>query len=234
MTVYNFTVRATDSLGRVATSPQSVEVYEVDPLWDDVVSLLNFENDFTDAKGVVWTPNGNVYVGAQGAVFDGNGDFLSTGSDSRFGFGTGAFCVDAIFSSTVSNMVMFDQRTTDHHGVFLVNQAPGQLGNDSIAYYGTPGGTRAGAAGHATNDGEQHHYAWSRDAEGVFRQFVNGIKTYEASLTNDFASSRPGRIGAAFNNAAYFNGLVRAHRVTKGVPRYTTDFVPPTWPLPTH
>lgn len=213
-----------------------------DPLWAFVTSLLNFggadgSTTFTDSKGIVtWTPNGNVQVdtslGYNAGLFDGSGDYLQASSDAAFGFGTGDFCVECIMVSTTPDMVSFDNRTTDEHGVMLVNQQPGSGGNNSISYYGTPGGLRSGGSGHATNDGNPHHLAWTRES-GTFREFVDGVKTYEATMTSDLGTSRPGRIGGAFNNAAWFNGWIVVHRITKGVARYTADFTPPAAPFPT-
>jgi hypothetical protein len=67
-----------------------------DPLWGSVVSLLSFDGDIVDAKGIAWTavgnaaPNGPAKFGTFGLITDGSGDRLITTSTDNIPLRIGA------------------------------------------------------------------------------------------------------------------------------------------------
>jgi hypothetical protein len=72
----------------------------------------------------------------------------------------------------------------------------------------------------------------------TLRIFVDGIQ--RASTTNTTAynittalavGARQGTSGA-FGPGSFFNGYIQDFRITNGIARYTTNFTPPTAPLP--
>ena len=80
---------------------------------------------------------------------------------------------------------------------------------------------------------QRTHVAISRQ-DNVFRMFYDGVKQHEKTssvIINAAASAlRIGELGAA--GAPSVNGCIDEIRITKGVARYTADFIPPTKPFP--
>lgn len=210
-----------------------------DPYWGNVVSLLHFDGadgstTFTDQTGIVWTLGGNAQIdtaqskfGGSSGRFDGSGDYLFVSSTPRFGFGTGDFTIECWIRSTATDRVVFDNRDSESYGVFIANHS---LKGNGIAFYSVATGLIGGST--ASNDGNWHHYAWTR-AAGMFRMFQDGVKVYEGSVAGDFGSSRPGWIGVQYGGRVYgYNGWIDELRITKGVARYTANFTPPSAPFP--
>lgn len=74
------------------------------------------------------------------------------------------------------------------------------------------------------------HLAVARDAAGVIRLFMDGVtQTNTATETGAFHQSTTGlRVGARVSAGNPWNGWIGPVRLTKGLCRYDTDFIPPT------
>ena len=158
------------------------------------------------------------------AFFDGTDDFLTGPSNAAFAFGTEDFTIEAWVNTTTLNSVVFDNRTVNEPGVFFIHQTTGRIG------YFDP--TVTSISGSTTNcaNGSWNHLAWCRSGS-TFRMFVNGGQEYSGTLTSNFGTTRPARIGSSFENTAPFNGCISNLRIVKGTAVYTTNFTPPTQPL---
>lgn len=218
-----------------------------DPYFANVVSLLNFQGThgsttFTDELGKTWTTHGDAHIEVSGGeaygVFDGVTDKITTPDSADFAFGTGDFCMDAIITP---NSVSTD-----------VKHIMGQFGSSPnmavmLYLFGDEAGMSAGSAATGAYDGTfdlsssanlfsvgvRAHVALARNGT-LFTVYVDGVsvltKTDSRSLYN---STKVFSIGANDHlSGQEYIGKIHAARVTKGVPRYTTTFTPPTWPLP--
>ena len=190
--------------------------------------IPNIQNNFVPTRIAVdryanetWQ---NYPVRTASAFFDGSGDFLTIPSSNAFGFGTGDFTVEAWVNTTTFNSVVFDNRTVNEPGVFFIHQTTGRIG------YFDP--TVASISGSTTNcaNGSWNHLAWCRSGS-TFRMFVNGQQEYSGTLTSNFGTTRPARIGSSFENTALFNGRISNLRVVKGTALYTANFTLPTQAL---
>lgn len=183
------------------------------------------------------TPNGNaVQSSAQSKwgssiYLDGSGDYLSIPDSDDWKFGTDDFAVDF--------WVRFDS-LNNQHLIGRYGQSNGCWGIQYVSnklywYYGN------GAAYQfdwSPSSGTWYHVAITRGS-GSLRFFVNGsqIGSTQSDSTNyNYSSSQ--YVGAMSSNTDYppLQGYLDEVRVSKGTPRWTANFTPPTGPydsLPT-
>lgn len=92
----------------------------------------------------------------------------------------------------------------------------------------------------AVNDNTWRYFAFVKDGDNAYL-FVDGIledsRSGVSSLTSEYLSD--GQLGGSRYNTGtnsdnYYNGSILDFRVTKGVARYTSNFTPPTAPLPSN
>ena len=206
------------------------------------VALLHMDGadastTFTDESGKTWTASGNAQIdtaqskfGGASGLFDGTGDYITTGNSTDFDNGTNDWTVDfwvrrngaqvafaGIFSPSVDVVggwgVQFD---TSNRPILI---------------------TRAGGAsttrltGTAVSDLTWTHIAVVRSGTTGYI-FQDGTQTTSASLSG--ISFDSGGTGAAIGrrntdeNAQYFNGWIDELRYSKGIARWTANFTPPT------
>ena len=170
--------------------------------------------------------------------FDGTGDYLTTPSINfqNFAFNTGNFTMEAWIYPTVFS------------GDKVIISSFATWATSVNFFFGTRAGTpnvlifRAGdnipislIGNTALNTNEWAHVAVSRSS-GTTRIFVNGVAqtATHTGTVNISGTVRPVMIGSddAGAPAELFVGNISDLRVTKGVARYTTNFTPPTSPLP--
>ena len=160
-----------------------------------------------------------------------NGGYIRAANSSEFAFGTGDFTVEAWLRGTGD---FLETRTS--------TSSPGNAGFGYVVYSNTIKIWDGQAVnwvynGSTTYDWTNwHHVAISREGT-TLRVFVDGSLDGTATTSRDL-TAQGGIVGANINKvlnvtgASVFSGYIDDYRVTKGVARYTANFVPPTIPLP--
>lgn len=207
-----------------------------DPYRANVVALLHMDGadgstTFTDVRGHVFTPTGNVQIdtaqskfGGASGLFDGSGDYITTPSSSDFAYGAGDFTLECWvrLASLAGNQYILDHNT--NLGAILYN--------GGLRFYNTTTGTGSPlyttAAPLVVNT--WYHIAYSRQG-GTGRLFLDGSLTASGTDGQNYPNLSL-RIGDSGNPVAPYNGHIDEVRITKGVGRYTANFTPPATPFP--
>jgi len=225
-----------------------------DSAWSSVASLLrlagpNGSASIVDETGAhAWTAHGNAkesnVAGNPGNVsgtafkFDGGGDYADTPDATDLRITGKSFTIDLWVYMTatasgrwrtlVSKRALVDGTTAEYE-VFISNT------DDRFGFYnGTLQRTEA-----KIPVATWTHIEISKDiATGVVRQFMNGVKVYEAVGPNTAAdTAAPVRLGLAHPDQTapddeFFHGYLSNVRITTGVVRHTANFTPPATPFP--
>jgi hypothetical protein len=221
-------------LGIVAAS-SARRVGEADPHWQNVVSLLKFDDvnaPWQDAKGVAWVPRGSPQLDGSNKKF-GIGSLGLNGSshleavDTAFNFGTGDYTVEAfVRDANNSNRGVFTNRFASTHagttGVAIDSNTRLFVQNNGTA-------TIAEISGGLPS--RFFHVAIARH-EGVLRMFCDGVLRLTRTDNTPLVSGEF-YIGGYYSTAFRMFGNIDEFRVTRGVARYTAGFTPPTSPFPT-
>jgi hypothetical protein len=167
-------------------------------------------------------PFGNSTKGV--IAFDGSGDSLVAPASISH-FGTGDFTVELwIYRNSATTHGIQEARpgTTTTPWLWYFN-------GSKLEFYN---GTSYQTTGTVSNS-QWVHIALSRSS-GILRQFINGNKESENTITTDLttAASNTLLMNARDAGAEIFNGYIDEYRVTSGVARYTANFTPPTAPFP--
>ena len=173
---------------------------------------------------------------AEHILLDGSADYVSVPHNADFNFGTGDFTIDCWAK-------VLDDETSDAepiatHGIggsasgwrlLLYPAASSTL--ISFRIYGTTYNVYI-TANVDTDFGGWHHIAVVRDGN-TLRLFYDGeaVNTHPASAINDNTCSDPLYIGYWDTGVdAYYDGGIEEFRISKGIARWTSAFVPPTIP----
>ena len=195
--------------------------------------LLHFDGDQSGSEHTV-TFNGDIDANAttykfEGSYyFDGTGDYLTIPSSSDFNFGTDPLTVDAwIYASNVTGLKnIFDVR--DNHGNYLAFRLNANV--LSVAVGVEIEGSISISASTWT------HVALVSDGNTA-TLYVNGVADGQDTSVNQLG-------GDAYNvtigcyrtttdtKGQYFMGFIDELRVSKGIARWTSNFVPPTKEYP--
>jgi hypothetical protein len=195
---------------------------------------LNAAGRFIDnsRNNFVITSSGNVGLstsqykfGGASAFFDGTADYLTTKSDSSFGFGTGDYTIEAwVYPTSIRNGENLIYATDVTGGTsFGFNQTQVYIGARGVAYDLQV--TYTVVANVWT------HLAATRQS-GTVRIFANGSLISSGTVTRNCPQG-PGVIGdypTLTGNG--LTGYIDELRITKGVARYTANFTPPNAPFP--
>jgi Concanavalin A-like lectin/glucanases superfamily len=218
----------------------ALEPVQSDPTFANNSLLAHFDGAnasavFVDSGplGLTLSASGNAQISTSGPRF-GSGAYLGDGASSAidisttagFGFGTGAWTVEAwVKPNTVSvEQGLVDFRPGGPGAGFFYFTATGQL-----AYYDSS--TVRGNTGTALVANTWQAVAWTYDGT-TMRAFLGGALVWSATFTPDFGSTRPAKIGANFANSAIFDGRVDELRIKKGVALYTASYTPATVAFP--
>ena len=171
------------------------------------------------------------FVGSKSMYFDGTGDYLTTENNSNFNLGTGALTVELWYYLTNSqNHTLFELHdgwpngagtAYDNNRAKMVITFTKILLSDGTATICDYTETQV--------INQWRHWAWSRDASGNNRFYLNGtqIGTTTSSLNNLITPIVDlGR--RAETDGTYMQGYIQDFRITKGLARYTSNFTPPT------
>lgn len=173
------------------------------------------------------TAQSNLFGGGS-LLLDGNGDYLSVNSSSAFDFGTNSFTVEAWVRLTSISGDFFIASASGNNGLFFGYN----LSNNNGWGWGRAGVAWDYTSGITATTGTWYHLALCRDGTSM-RLFVDGTQagttqTNSTSYNLSQTSLTIGSQGAGF----YLNGYLDEVRITKGVARYTSNFVAPTAPFP--
>lgn len=212
-----------------------------DPYFSSVSMLLhmngaNNSTTFTDnsISNLAITANGDAKIsttqskfgGASGA-FDGNGDYLTLSPGNRFAFDTGSFTIEmwVRLSGISGNFYFIDARNSGQ----TTNWALLYNNNGTIEWYnGTTSVNRTWSPSLNT----WYHLALVRN--GSTCQFYVDGAALGASFTdstNLSVSPTTSYIGARYSIVEFINGYIDELRITKGIARYTSNFIPSTLPF---
>lgn len=217
-----------------------------DPHISAVLMLLHCDGvdgstTFTDSSRApkTVTAYGNAKVstaqskwGGASLALDGSGSYISSPASIDYAFGTGDFCLEAwvrLAAYPTSDGILFSLRNPTagaYSNLTKINSA-GKVGwSDGIAW-------RESTSAVALH--QWAHIAFSR-AGGVFRIFIDGVKSYEGVHPVDISGARVMQFGAYDADTGvpvggFLAGFADDLRITKGVARYTADFTPPNGPF---
>ena len=160
------------------------------------------------------------YYGSSG-FFDGNGDYLTSGTSNDYIFGTGDFTLEcsAYFNVLNTENALITNHNADSNWVFKI--VSGKL----LVYTGS-----SDVIGTSTIvTGSWYHFSATRQS-GTLRLFVNGVLETTTTSSNNYTINNTLYIGAQQNNLAgsYLNGYIQDVRIYKGVAKYTANFTPPS------
>jgi len=250
-------LRITKGIGRYITNftlPTQQLFDPSDPNSDNVSLLLHMDNlsgsqTFIDSSSNNFTLSafGNTTIslstkkfGNGAGYFDGNGDYLKANWDSAFTFGTGDFTVE---------FWAYPTGTPNGIGFITAEYNPGSIGNvawtfgaasslgaasGSQLFFGSyEGGWTGVQSVSSLTLSAWSHIAASRSS-GTLRLFLNGVNIAQDTFTNNISTGDPLIIGRRWDHnevSKFFNGYIDELRITKGVARYNSNFVPQTAPF---
>ncbi len=167
--------------------------------------------------------------GSGSMYFDGTGDWLIIPDSVDLRLGTGDFTVEAwVNVTTYATTRSIIGKGTTNTGWFLYIATTGKLA------FGYGASTLNG--NNQLDPGQWYHIALVRYGSGIgnVRMYINGnldIAT-TTSITTDFNQTNVMYVGADRTATNPYLGYIDELRVTKGLARYTTSFIPPTTAFP--
>jgi hypothetical protein len=197
----------------------------------------------TDGSNITWqtyglsSGSGNVSINALNDVntlvtasrnagfFNGTSSYLTLPANAVLAFGTGDFTVETwIYMTSYNNYSLFD--TIPIGGV-------GSRVNAMVWYITSTGklqvfsnGADRGLSVSTIPLNQWNHIALTRSGT-TWRYYINGIRDSEYSYSVTLSLATGCVIGRLGDGASYFlNGYLDNFRVTKGVARYSADFIP--------
>lgn len=233
-------VRVTASNGVMADVPVDVMIsVETDPHWEKVVSLLDFNTDFSDIKGEAWIAKpSNVSIQSALKMF-GQGALQVSGKSENVFYSTGVASKNwATQDFTVEGWVNHSSPLTDYKNIFVLGDGYSAvtfvvgMTNENKIYMSVAG--KGAVATVALPAGGWHHLAFVRNNGSRFALYLDGVEL--GSLTHTAALINRPRFHLCSNEravgAATFTGAIDEVRITLGVARYTANFTPPYRPFP--
>jgi len=201
---------------------------------------INDSNVFTDiATGKAITTNGDAKISTAQSKFngsslilDGNGDYLSVEDSTDFAFGTGAFIVDfyTYILSTPAFGTFFDTRSADNANVGISIGSNWLGTNDKKIYIYV---STANIQSDTLNLNQWYHISVIGNGGATgnrnIKLYIDGILIGTYSNDYNFTEEKC-KIGSYGAVGLYSNCHMNMLRVSKGIERWTENFVIPNYP----
>ncbi len=183
----------------------------------------------------VLTVNGNAQIstakskfGGASGYFDGSGDYLERANHADFQFGSGDFTIDfwiyPLATAAYNGVVTF-WHPNANNGDWRLYLLSGSIVFD---IYDEGNGGKNISAALSTN--VWTHVAAVKDGS-LMRLFINGTLQASVAPTSSWnlnSTSSVLRVAAVYVlGMDYFNGYLDEVRISKGIARWTSDFMPP-------
>ena len=146
---------------------------------------------------------------------------------SAFDFGSGDFTIEFWFNTiqyTGDNRYFLTKRvTTDYMYIVILHTNTGNI-NTTISFNGT---SWAVSDSMFVPAGEWYHYALTREGN-TFRIFLNGILQHSQTAAGSVLNEATPLVIGAGDSAGYkgYWGYLQGFKISKGIARYTSKFVP--------
>jgi len=235
----------------IAHGPLILSYEEKDPYWANVVSLLHFDvagtSSTPDETGRVWAFTGNAQLdtaqskfGGASSFFGGASDSLATPHSGDLNFGSGDFTLELQFRSAerlqsgtrqMALLAKWGDSTQSIKFSFLIDYY-----NGALRFVASRDGSSTSpilvSAPYVIDAGVWMHLAVVRRA-GTLMFFIDGKLSASASVAVIGTSTSPMIVGnkSDGNGTSFFSGHIDELRITKGVARYTDNFIPPAEPF---
>jgi hypothetical protein len=216
----------------------------------NTVLLINFTNagilDGTmkndlETLGNAQVSTSIVKYGSGSMSFDGTGDYLQIQPNpaiaNNFVFGTGDFTIEAwVYPNSLSaaqDICTYrkDSPATNSDIGFDIYVGASNASNEAAIYSST---TKYAVTGWSLVAGQWQHIAFVR-SNGYLLFFVNGLQIgspVAANVSVNNAATWYMIVGTYTAASRNFNGYIDDLRITKGIARYTRNFIPPQVALP--
>ena len=206
-----------------------------DPYWASTVLLAHMDG----------MDNGTRFIEETGKVVTAVGSAVTKTSTKKFG--NSSLSLDGVGSYLVGNNIpalafAADDFTIEgwfylnsylDKGLFQISTTAGGLAGHSGLHLGT----RPNSGGFLMSfDGALRNIAyaivtstWTHFAvvrkSGVFSLYINGVSVFSEAIVLNISGTNAA-IGAYYDSTSCLNGYIDEFRVTKGIARYTSNFVP--------
>lgn len=206
-----------------------------DPYIDFVKLLTHFDTNFLDTStnNFILSAFGNTQIstsikkfGNGSSFFDGSGDYLEAPLDIAFDLEAASFTIECWFYTTNSNWQTILARWGSGGNAFFLGV---DQSNQGIQFYLNDAFVCGGGS---ISLSTWNHVAIVRSGTNIL-YFLNGtlIQNVNWGSQSIDSSTEKLRIGSDNNINPYFNGYIDELRITKGVARYTSNFIPQTAPF---
>jgi hypothetical protein len=205
---------------------------------DGIDGSTTFRNETKIVSGL--TAMGDAHIdtneqrfGTASGSFDGTGDYLDVANSADFDFGSEDFTIDGWFyfnANDIGYQFMVDRRTnSDGTGWTFFLDANNQFSFLSASASAWDNAVVSNT-GVVPATGRWIHMAVVRHGN-VFTMYQNGTAIKSGTYTDSIgAQTINPTIGAGHASPGSFNGHMDEFRISKGIARWTADFIPPTAP----
>jgi hypothetical protein len=199
---------------------------------------------FADESGKSWTRNGDAQIdtaqykfGGASGVFDGTGDSIKTADSDDFNTGAGDFTIDMWVKKAANNVLYRLCGQSDASATISTRSTCLILSADNTAgvEFFTNAGGAVTAGTSSVVDTNWHHIAVVRYANAL-NFYLDGVGGGGAGDVTGLTANNPsgewylGRHGLYI--ADLFAGWIDEFRFSKGIARWTSNFIPPTHEYP--
>ncbi|MCI5167463.1 MAG: hypothetical protein D3903_15550 [Candidatus Electrothrix sp. GM3_4] len=195
-------------------------------------------NHVVESYGNVFHRIEEAKFGETSLFFDGSGSYLKLQDSEDWNFADQDFTIDFWVNTTAPSRIMFfTQGWGGRHSATIQSVLLDYLPSNQLilGYKGTKGYYQHRDYSPPTiNDGKWHHIAVVRH-NSTLKTYYDGEVTNSINMSGDAVvndSPSPFFIGkySMDFNGAYWDGYLEEFRISKGIARWTNEFVPPNSP----